>query len=67
MQNCALEFILSTRHFAASSAFQANQHTKLDQAILFTRQIFVSECDVTSELYHMDEDINQLLELRCSI
>ena len=38
MQNRALGFISSTRHFTASSILRANRHTKLDQAMLFTRQ-----------------------------
>ena len=55
MQNHALEFISSTRHFTASSVLQANQHTKLNQAMLLTQQIFVSECNiyVTSEWYRI--------------
>ena len=51
MQDRALEFTSSTRHFTASSALQVNQHMKLDQAMLFTRQIFASECNITSEWY----------------
>ena len=30
---------------------QANLHIKLDQGMLFTREIFASKCDVTSEWY----------------
>ena len=51
MQNHILEFILSTCHFTALSTLQANQHTKLDQAMLITRQIFATKCDVASEWY----------------
>ena len=51
MQNCALEFISGTRHFTASSALRANQHTKLNRAMLFTQQIFASECEVASLPY----------------
>ena len=52
MENRTLKFISSTRHFTALSALQANQHTKFDRAMLFTRQIFASKCNVTSEWYH---------------
>ena len=32
---------------------QTNLHTKLDRGMLFTRQIFARECDVTSEQYRI--------------
>ena len=57
MQNRALEFISSTRHFTASSTLRANQHTKLNRAMLFTQQIFTSECDVTSEQYRISNNL----------